>query len=559
MSKRFVVISNVNMQPLARLPGLGDAVQPSYDMTVLHSLDYSSVGAVFVHRDYLMDTFNLPVVAESFDVMKMILALVQEAITEHPSVLFIVSNIVLSARHVVGHVMSNSSFGEPFEQLESYFNSELRKLAMRNHNVIILDFKSLVNRYGMNELCSNKYYYMSRIAYTLDGLEYIRSELCSLIDAYYGRCKKVLVLDLDNTMWGGIIGEDGVNGIKLSNEGEGKSYKDFQRCVLALKDIGILLALNSKNNEVDVNCAFNSHPSMILKLDDFIVRKVNWQDKATNMREISSELGLGLDSFVFIDDNKFELDLVKSIMPEVSCYQVPDNIEDYKDWFIDVVIKKEFPKLRVTKEDEDKSRQYESYVKRKNLEQSVGVKNYISSLNIELTMYKNDRNIIDRIAQLTQKTNQFNLTTRRYTIKDIHGFIEDPEIDVWGVKYKDLYGDEGIIGVVIVGKSREITGYNIDTFLLSCRVIGRGVEKAIMHYLVRQYVGDVVKDFVASYIPTEKNKIVSGFYPSCGFSLRDADHFAGDDIYTYYGSSNVILNALNKDLFESNIKVVEHQ
>jgi FkbH-like protein len=258
-------------------------------------------------------------------------------------------------------------------------------------------------------------------------------------------------LDLDNTLWGGIIGEDGIEGIKLSEDGIGKVYRDFQFLIKGLKDIGIPLGIVSKNNINDAKEVFEKHPMMVLKFEDFIIKKINWNNKVDNIKEIAKELNLGVDSFVFIDDNPVERDIVRQYLPEVVVPDFPEKeITELPEWFINEIIYNYFARTTLTEEDKEKTEQYKSNLERKKLMKKLNIDDFIDSLKIKLNFYVNDKRFIERTAQQTQKTNQFNLTTRRYTVMDIEKFINSEEYIVFNLEYEDKFGNEGIIGTAIV-------------------------------------------------------------------------------------------------------------
>jgi FkbH-like protein len=350
----------------------------------------------------------------------------------------------------------------------------------------------------------------------------IAQEIENMIFTYKGKVKKVLILDLDNTLWGGVIGEDGPN-VKLSNEGEGKIYQDFHKNVKRLKDFGVLLAINSKNNYTDAIEGLEN-PNSKLNKEDFVIIKANWNDKVSNIKEIASELNLGLDSFVFIDDNAVERSLVKEYIPEIEVPDFPEDMNNYNSWFIKDVVYKFFPKFKLTKEDTAKIEQYKANIKRKKLEtSSLDLGAFLESLNININFHIDDERFIERYAQMTQKTNQFNLTTKRYTINDIKNFISSDKFIVYAIDYEDKFLKEGIIGLAIV--SLEETQAVLDTFLLSCRVLKRGVEKALFDRVSMDLKEKGFKELIGLYYPTKKNIIVKDLFENYGFNKIDENKF----------------------------------
>jgi FkbH-like protein len=395
---------------------------------------------------------------------------------------------------------------------ELEFNKKILQLKEKYKNVLIFDFYNLSKN---GEIYDLKYWYLARIKFNKNFFEKAAEEIELLINTYKYGSKKVLILDMDNTLWGGVIGEEE---IKLSNDGIGKIYLDFQKNIKKLKDLGVLLAICSKNNYEDGIKGLN-HPNSVLKEEDFIVKKINWQHKAENIKEIARELNLGLDSFVFIDDNPVERESIRQILPEIIVPEFPKEIYELNDWFLDVV-KAYFAKITLTKEDVLKQKQYENNLKRSQLQKNITYEEFLESLEIKLDFYIDDERFIERYAQMTQKTNQFNLTTKRYTLNDIKNFIHSDKYKVIAVNYKDKFGDEGITALVILEeKENEVI---IDTFLMSCRILKRNVEKEIIKKILEIFPG---KNIIGLYYPTKKNDQVKDLYIKFGFEKIDENTF----------------------------------
>ena len=376
----------------------------------------------------------------------------------------------------------------------------------------MIDFNKLVKQ---NKIYDEKYWYMARIRFNKLGFELIAKEIDSLIKTYKYGSKKVLVLDMDNTLWGGVIGE---GCIQLSNEGVGKIYKEFQSNIRKLKEFGILLAICSKNNYMDGISGLN-HEHSILGEDDFIIKKINWENKALNISQIAKELNLGENSIVFIDDNPVERNLVKEFLPQVNVPDFPEDIYTLNSWFLNIV-NQYFPKLNLTKEDLEKQQQYEAKFKRDELLSDISYEDFLKSLDIQIDFLIDDEQNIERYAQMTQKTNQFNLTTKRYTLADISNFIKSKSYNVIAVNYKDKFANEGITGLVILEyKSDEVF---IDTFLLSCRILKRGVENKLFEK-IEQLSNS--KNIIGQYIPTAKNGQTKDLYINFGFKQIDENNF----------------------------------
>ena len=436
--------------------------------------------------------------------------------------LHVVSNITTHPLEISTYLKDQS---ENFSNnLALKINQKLTLLAKEYNNLVILDFKKLIHLHGYKNLVDYKFWYLGRIRYSNLGFKHIASEFMNICNAYNGNISKVLILDLDNTLWGGVVGEDGINGIQLSEDGVGKAYRDFQKIIKASIKYGIIVGIASKNNETDVENIFKNHRSMVLKYDDFIIKKVNWGNKASSIIQIAEELNLGLNSFVFIDDSPYEREIVKKNIPEVVVPDFPDDPTSLKTWYLEDVLYKFFPRIHLSNEDIDKSRQYENNFKRKKHSENIDLKTYISSLDIKLKYHLNDKNIITRLAQLTQKTNQFNLTTNRYTESDIESMMNKSSYSIYGIEYEDRFGNEGVVGEVILKwKEQSVI---IDTFLLSCRVIGRDIE----YLIIKEIINNIKKDATMSqilgyYSPTEKNIIVKNLYTAFDFQTIDNHEF----------------------------------
>lgn len=398
---------------------------------------------------------------------------------------------------------------------ELEYNRKVIEFTKENH-FLLLDFSSIIKRLGSENIYSDKYWYMGKIKYTTKAFEEIALNIKELLKANKESCKKCLVLDLDNTLWGGVIGE---GEIELSNEGKGAIYQDFQKKIKRLKDFGILLAINSKNNYDDAILGLN-HKSSILKEEDFIIIKSNWDNKNQNISAIAKELNIGEDSLVFIDDNPVERELVKNTT-EACIPAFPSDIYELNSWFIKEVIYKYFYKLEINSEDSNKQNQYEAKIKRDKVSKSMSYEEFLKSLKINISFYINDEKNIQRYAQLTQKTNQFNLTTKRYSIQDIKNFIKDDNYLVVGIDYEDKYAKEGIIGLAIVKIAQEAY---IDTLLLSCRVLKREVEKKLINKIIEQLPDS--KKLIGEYLKTPKNVLVENLYESLGFVKIDETKYA---------------------------------
>lgn len=390
----------------------------------------------------------------------------------------------------------------------------IQELCELNTNVYVLDMLDMIMDIGRKRFYSSKMWYLGSMPYSKEGISCIVSEIESAMEAMTGQRKKVLVLDLDNTLWGGIIGEDGIENIELSDHGKGARFYNFQRQIMEMKKRGVVLAINSKNNESDAEEAF-AHPDMVLQKNDFVNMKLNWQDKATNMKEMEKELNLTEEAFVFIDDNPMERAYVGGQCTDITVAEFPDDTTELPD-FIEEIYMAYFLQSRTTDEDLNKTRMYQEERKRKESAGTCGMMDfddYIRQLEIKADIHRMRDNELERVHQLCNKTNQFNLTTKRYGLQEIREL--NSSADIFTVSMKDKFGDNGLVSVIIC--KRDKSDMVIDTFLMSCRVMGRKLENVIMEVLVQKY-----SDFermIGFYVPTNKNAPVKNLYEKLGFDM----------------------------------------
>jgi FkbH-like protein len=437
----------------------------------------------------------------------------QTLLSRHPS------QVILHNFDIPG----NNSYGYLGARMRGGQTQMLREINRRlleevPPSVAVLDLEGLSANYGKRCWQDPRYWYAVKQYPSSEALPDLVDQQVALIKASLGLAKKVLVLDLDNTLWGGIIGEDGPSGIVLGPpSGRGEAYQAFQRYVLELKDRGILLAVCSKNNPDDAQLPFLRHDATILHLEDFAIFKANWLDKPTNLREIAKTLKLGLDSFVFVDDSPIERALVKRELPEIA---VPDMGEDPAT-FVDILDRGLFfESFTLSQEDRERSESYRSNVQREELcTSSRSYEDFLRSLNMEASIGAFNEEVLSRVVQLIGKTNQFNLTSRRHSEESVRRMMASKDYWTQYFKLKDKFGDNGLIGVMI---SRELPEkektWEIDTWLMSCRVIGRGMEQFMLWVLGEAARARKVRHIQGIYVPTQRNAMVSGLYGQLGFS-----------------------------------------
>lgn len=386
------------------------------------------------------------------------------------------------------------------------YNEELWDLAKNYHNLKVVDVSEFTKDYDIDELFDWKYYFISQMGMNPKLSVAFQQWWNAKLESVALKRKKCLVLDLDNTLWGGVLGEDGIDGIKIGGDYPGKAFLYWQKALLQLSKTGIILCVCSKNNENDVIAAWEQNPFIILKKEHFAAYRINWRDKASNLKELAQELNIGLDSMVFVDDNPTERELIRQSLPMVAIPDFPSQPYDLMKFYRKLSFTY-FRAYSLTDEDLKKAEQYKSNALRKQAEtQFTDMKSFLQSLEIELKIEAANHLTIPRISQMTQKTNQFNLTTHRYSESDIETLILRGA-KIWTLSVKDKFGDSGITGLIIVIDDK------IDTLLLSCRILGKGIEKAFVKYVLKQFSGTIY----ASYFPTDKNDQVRCFYDSLGF------------------------------------------
>jgi FkbH-like protein len=367
---------------------------------------------------------------------------------------------------------------------------------------------------GAKRFYDPRYWHIAKAPYAREALQEIANEAFKYIRPLRGKNKKCLILDCDNILWGGIIGEDGLAGITLGKTHPGSAYYEFQQEIVNLYHRGIILALCSKNNEADVWEVFDQHPDMVLRREHIATAQINWYNKAQNLRQVAEDLNIGLDSIVFMDDSAFEVNLIRQMLPEVEAIHLPeDRVVEYRDilasggWF---------DTLTLSEEDRQRGAMYQAEAVRKRLlAESTDLESYYRSLDMVLEIRLANEFSIPRIAQLTQKTNQFNLMTRRYSDADITRLSGSETADVISLRLQDRFGDAGIVGVCIL-KYEDKTAL-IDNFLFSCRALGRGVEDAFLVQSLKRAKLRGSQVAIGEYRATAKNDQVKEFYPTQGF------------------------------------------
>ncbi len=394
-------------------------------------------------------------------------------------------------------------------------NLDLLERMQAHSGVAIIDVDALQARVGAAQWLDNRTWHMARAPYRREGLKALANEYMKAIRAERGCARKCLVLDCDNTLWGGIVGEVGVSGIQVGSAFPGSTYQEFQKALLDLHHRGVLLAVCSKNNEADVLEVFDTHPDMVLRRKHLVAMRINWKDKANNISEIADELNIGLAHMAFVDDSEFEVNLVRYLLPEVAVLRLSTDPSDYRKQIQACGL---FDTLLISETDKQRTDQYRAERMRKEARAELGdasLHDYLAYLQVEVSIFNADEFSVPRIAQLTQRTNQFNLTTKRYSEAEIVAMATAENHIVRAVRVKDRFGDSGLVGVAILHLCEQ--NCEIDTFLLSCRVLGRGVEHALLDDCALAAGERKCHSLFGTYRPTAKNGQVSDFFPCHGF------------------------------------------
>lgn len=395
----------------------------------------------------------------------------------------------------------------------SEINHSLATQASEQFGIYVLDYDALVARQGRMSWHDERKWLTVRLPIAAAHLNHMAHEWMRFLHPLSGKIAKVLVVDLDNTLWGGVLGEDGITGIQLGAEHPGAAYQGVQRALLDLHRRGILLAVCSKNNHDEALDTIEKHPGMLLKASHFSAMRINWTDKAQNLREIASELNVGVDSLAFLDDNPIERQQVRVVLPDVFVINLPAHAMDFARSVRECPA---FERLALSKEDQQRGAMYLTQREREQLEQTITSRvDFYRSLQQEAEISPLTKANQSRIAQLINKTNQFNLTTRRYTEQQIFELAFQPGFSLYSIRVRDRFGDNGLVGVAITRQEGSIA--EIDTFLLSCRVIGRTVETAFLSFLAARARSNGATRLQGWFLPTKKNAPARDFYSGHGF------------------------------------------
>lgn len=445
--------------------------------------------------------------------VKMFLSGIEQVMRQNPQA----KSKILLTNFVVDPTLPQPMYQSlQLEKIARELNQMLEQFVAENSFAQLLNLQSVFTQYGLKNITDPRFEALGRLYFSPAGAEHIARFFARGIQTLRQTPCKVLVLDLDNTVWGGILGEDGAQGIKIGGEGQGYLFTRFQQAVLSLKKNGILLALCSKNNEDDALKVFKEHPDMVLKLEDISAYRINWEQKALNIRSMAEELNLGVNSFVFFDDSSFERENVRQLAPEVQVIEVPKDPSLYIQALHDFT---GFDIFRVTDEDKKRAKQYTEEAKRKTLQKSSGsLEEFYRSLEMKATLSFADESNFTRVHQLIWKTNQFNLTTKRYEEAELRQMLASPNFEIMLLRLQDKMGESGITGVVILKKEKDM--WEIENLMLSCRIIGRTVEFGLIRQIADRARQAGAQILEASFIPSSRNQVAAQYLGQSGFSLQ---------------------------------------
>lgn len=439
-----------------------------------------------------------------------------EAFRARSSVPMLVHDLEVPPAPTLGLADRTQAFGQ-VDAVHS-INRRLREVAAELSDVYIVPYAEVIARLGPTETTDERKWSTMRLPLATQGMVAVAHEWLRHLQPIAGRVAKVAVVDLDNTLWGGVLGEEGASGVAVGEAGRGAAYDAVQRALLDLRARGILLAVCSKNDHDLAVDAIDSISGMRVRSHDFHALRINWNDKATNLREIAEELNVGLDSLAFIDDNPAERLLIEQHLPEVAVVPLGDDPSTFGAGILAMAA---FERLRLTDEDHRRSDLYiAERSRRAQREQAPDLDSYLRALGTKATVRRPTEDEVARVAQLTRKTNQFNATTRRYNDEDIRARLSDDRWRVYALGVTDRFSDHGIVGVALV--ERDASCWIVDTLLLSCRVIGRNVETALIGRLAADAGLDGASALIGEIVHTAKNGPARDVFERHGFARVDS-------------------------------------
>jgi FkbH-like protein len=438
-----------------------------------------------------------------------------EALNSRLSCKIVFSNVPEADDNVFGNYFNKIKKSAGYQIRE--YNYKLMNICQEYHNLFINDINMLQHRYGLSFAFDPKMYINSSMVYSIDFLPVVAKNSVDIIRAVSGSFKKCLILDLDNTLWGGIIGDDGVENIQIGNLGIGKAYTEFQQWAKQLKQRGIILAVCSKNTEHIAKEPFEKHPDMVLKLEDFAVFVANWDTKVDNIKYIQSVLNIGFDSMVFCDDNPVEREIVRTYIPDITVPELPNDPAEYLLYLRSLNL---FETASYSHEDAERTKRYQQEAKWRDVQVVFADEDeFLKSLHMLSVVQPFNSFTIPRVAQLTQRSNQFNLRTIRYTEEELKKISNSKDYFTLSYTLEDKFGDYGLISVLILKK--EDNALFIDTWIMSCRVLKRNMEHFVLNDIVELAEKNGYDIIVGEYLPTAKNELVKDHYKDLAFASED--------------------------------------
>ena len=530
---RIAILSNANLDILAKqmctvhevyeTEGFGQWVQ--YALAPNEGLLAFGPKAIFLLIDGISLLGQCASAEQGVDEIARALSHVDALARSYPQCSVVVSNIDIP------HGRIKAAADEDWRALwEWEWARGLQDAVAEHANIVPFDLKRVLCDMGRDAAYSSKMWYAGSIPYSMKGMSAMQAAMCEMLEGLGRSRKKVLVLDLDNTLWGGVVGEDGPEGIVLAESGVGAAYRDAQKRLKQLAETGVLLAVVSKNNPEDADAAFHDNPFMVLAKDDFVSFKANWQAKAENVAAMAAELNLGIDSFVFLDDNPVEREQMASMLPEVAVVDFPKDVSRLPE-VVSSLYQKYFWIPRRTAEDATKTQQYHDEAKRVAVREAASsMEEYLKSLQIDMRIREAGDNQMQRVVQLLNKTNQFNTNTVRMDAQEMAGWLAREGNHALVANVSDRYGDSGLVVIMLVelgsnGK-HEATIVN---FLMSCRVMGRQIEDAFMNAACSWMSERGIRRVCSSWVRSAKNKPVENLYERLGFDLVEC----GEDAKAY--------------------------